>query len=98
LKKTAFRSEPQGEFISFASVELLWKVFTPKRWAIIRAMTGQDEMTIRAIAEAVDRDIKAVHSDVQALLNAGVLNRTDAGHVIFPYEAVHVDFTVTQAA
>jgi predicted transcriptional regulator len=73
-------------------------VFTAKRWAIIRAMTGQGEMTTRAIAEAVDRDVKAVHGDVQALLNAGVLNRTDAGRVIFPYEAVHVDFTVTQAA
>lgn len=94
----AFRGERQGEFISFASVELLWKVLTAKRWEIIRAMTGQGEMTIRAIARRVGRDVKAVHGDVRALLNAGMLDRTEAGHVIFPYDAVHVDFTVTKAA
>jgi predicted transcriptional regulator len=94
----AFRGERQGEYISFDSVELLWKVLTVKRWEIIRVMTGQGEMSIREIARRAGRDVKAVHSDVQALLNAGVLDRTDGGQVIFPYDAVHVDFTVTTAA
>jgi predicted transcriptional regulator len=94
----SFRGEYQGEFISFTSVELLWKTFTAKRWAIVRAMTGQGEMTIREIAAAVDRDVKAVHGDVSALLTAGVLDRAQSGRVIFPYDAVHVDFIVTQAA
>jgi predicted transcriptional regulator len=94
----AFRGEPQGEFISFSSVELLWKVLTAKRWEIIRAMTGQGEMTIREVARRVERDVKAVHGDIQALLKAGVLDRAESGRVIFPYDAVHVDFTVTKAA
>jgi predicted transcriptional regulator len=66
----AFRGERQGEYISFDSVELLWKVLTVKRWEIIRVMTGQGEMSIREIARRAGRDVKAVHSDVQALLNA----------------------------
>ena len=94
----AFRGETQGEYISFASVELLWKVLTAKRWEILGAMTGQGEMTIRNIAQRVGRDVKAVHGDVQALLHAGVLDRSDSGRVIFPYDAVHVDFTVTKVA
>ncbi len=94
----AFRGERQGEFISFSSVELLWKVLTVKRWDIILAMAGQGEMAIREVARRVGRDVKAVHGDVQALLNAGVLDRTEAGRVIFPYDAVHVDFMVTTAA
>ena len=94
----AFRGEKVGEFISFATVELLWKVLTAKRWDILRAMTGQGEMTIREIARRVDRDVKAVHGDVQALVVAGVLDRADSGRVIFPYDAVHVDFTVRKAA
>jgi len=94
----AFRGQRQGEFISFASVELLWKVLTAKRWEIIRAMTGQGEMSIRELARRVNRDVKAVHGDVQALLNAGVLERTNNGAVNFPYDAVHVDFTVSKAA
>jgi predicted transcriptional regulator len=36
----AFRGEAQGARISFASVELLWEVLTPRRWAILRAMAG----------------------------------------------------------
>jgi predicted transcriptional regulator len=55
-------------------------------------------MTIREIARRVDRDVKAVHGDVQALLVAGVLDRADSGRVIFPYDAVHVDFTLSKAA
>ena len=40
---------------------------------------------------------KAVHGDVQALLLAGVLDRTERG-VVFAYDAIHVDFTLTKAA
>ena len=94
----AFRGEKVGAFINFATVELLWKVLTAKRWDILQRMTGQGEMTIREIARRVDRDVKAVHNDVQALLVAGVLDRADSGRVIFPYDAVHVDFTLHKAA
>jgi predicted transcriptional regulator len=94
----AFRGERQGEFITFASVELLWKVLTAKRWDILQAMTGQGEITIREIARRVGRDVKAVHGDVQALLAAGVLDRAENGRIVFPYDAVHVDFTLTKAA
>ncbi|MBX3569215.1 MAG: transcriptional regulator [Rhizobiaceae bacterium] len=94
----AFGGEKVGEFISFATVELLWKVLTAKRWDILRTMTGQGEMTIREIARRVERDVKAVHGDVRALLVAGVLDRTDSGRMIFPYDAVHVDFTLRKAA
>ncbi|WP_039889227.1 transcriptional regulator [Acidiphilium sp. PM] len=94
----AFRGEHVGEFISFGTVELLWKVLTAKRWDILQAMTGHGEMAIREVARQVDRDVKAVHGDVQALLTAGVLDRTDSGRVVFPYDAVHVDFTLHKAA
>lgn len=93
----AVRGEPQGAFISFASVELLWKVLTPKRWEILHAMTGQDPLSIREIARRVDRDVKAVHGDVTALIQAGVLDRSEKG-VVFPYDAIHVDFTLSRAA
>lgn len=94
----AFQGERVGEFIGFATVELLWKVLTAKRWDILQAMTGQGELTIRDVARRVDRDVKAVHGDVHALLLAGVLDRTERGRVIFPYDAVHVDFTLRKAA
>ncbi len=93
----AFSGEAQGEVISFASVELLWKVLTAKRWEILCAMTGQGELSFREIARRVGRDVKAVHRDATALINAGVLDRAPGG-VVFPYDAVHVDFTLRKAA
>ena len=92
----ALVGEAQGEFISLATVDLLWKVLTTKRWEILQAMTGQGELSIREVARRVNRDIKAVHGDVTALLDAGVVERTAAG-VVFPYDAVHVDFTLKAA-
>lgn len=95
--RAAFAGQAQGAHISFASVALLWQTLTAKRWEILQAMAGQGDMSIREVARRVDRDVKAVHGDVTALIQAGVLNRTDEG-VEFPYDAVHVDFTVTRAA
>src|SRR5271165_2944394 len=93
----AFRGEEQGAHISFDSVDLLWNTLTKKRWEILRAMTGQGALSIREVARRVGRDVKAVHGDVTALLQAGILDQAEAG-VVFPYDAVHVDFTLTRAA
>ena len=76
----------------------LWKVLTAKRWELLKAMAGQEPMTIREVADRVGRDVKAVHSDVRALVDAGVLERGAGGRrVFFPYDAVHVDFVVKAA-
>ena len=96
--RTAFTGRKQGAHISFSSIELLWQTLTIKRWELLRAMTGQGPMTIRETARRVERDVKAVHGDVHALLDAGVLERTDDGRIVFPYDAVHVDFMLHKTA
>jgi predicted transcriptional regulator len=54
-------------------------------------------MTIREAARRAERDVKAVHGDVHALLNAGLLQKTDDGRIVFPFDAVHVDFLLKAA-
>lgn len=93
----AFSGRAQGSFISFASPELLWKTITPKRWEVLKAMTGAGPIAIREVARRIERDVKTVHGDVQALLNAGVLERAPTGGVLFPYDEVHVDFVLRAA-
>ncbi len=95
--RRAFRGGKQGAFIGFASLELLWKVLTPKRWEIVRAMAGAGPLAIRELARRVDRDVKSVHGDVQSLLKAGVVDRADDGRIVFPYDEIHVDFVVRAA-
>jgi predicted transcriptional regulator len=75
----------------------LWRVLAPKRMEIVRAMTGAGPLTIREVARRVDRDFKAVHSDVTMLANAGIVVRTDSGAVEFPYDRVHVEFDMMAA-
>ena len=83
--------------ISFATPELLWKVLTAKRWELLRALCGAGPMSIREAARRVGRDVKAVHGDVTALLNAGVLDRAEGGGIVFPYEAVKIEFMLQAA-
>jgi hypothetical protein len=44
----------------------------------------------------VNRDVKAVHGDVQVLVQAGILEKTEEGQVVFPHDAVKVDYIVGQ--
>ena len=83
--------------ISFATPELLWQVLTQKRWALLKALCGAGPVSIREAARRAERDVKAVHGDVTALLNAGVIDRTDDGRIIFPFEAVKVEFLLQAA-
>lgn len=94
----AFSGAAQGAHISFASVDLLWRTLTRKRWDLLRALTGRGPMSLREAARQVGRDVKAVHADVHALLAAGILDRTESGQIVFPFDGVHVDFTLTRAA
>ena len=83
--------------ISFATPELLWKVLTAKRWELLKALCGAGPVSIREAARRVGRDVKAVHSDITALLNAGVLDRAEGGGIVFPFEAVKVEFLLQAA-
>ena len=50
--------------ISFATPELLWQVPTQKRWALLKALCGAGQVSIREAARRAERDVKAVHGDV----------------------------------
>lgn len=93
----AFAGKRRGAHISFPSADLLWKVLTAKRWELLKAMAGGGAMTLREAARRAERDVKAVHGDVHALLAAGVLRKTSDGKIDFPFDAVHVDFVLKAA-
>jgi predicted transcriptional regulator len=95
--RDAFRGKKQSSRISFATPELLFKVLTAKRWELIRALTAAGPVTIREAARRVNRDVKAVHGDVHALLKAGVVQKTTDGLIVFPYDAIRVDVMLRAA-
>jgi len=93
----AFKGRKQRIRISFATPELLSRVLTAKRRELLKAMAGQGPLTIREASRRVGRDVKAVHGDVHALMNAGLLDKTEAGRIVFPFDAVRVEFTLRTA-
>ncbi len=97
MAQTMENNTPTEPRIAFESQELLWKVLTLKRWELLAALTGAGAMSIREAARRVQRDVKAVHGDVHALLDAGILQKTDDGLIVFPYDAARVDFMLHAA-
>jgi predicted transcriptional regulator len=61
-------------------------------------INGQGFPGLPEAARRVGRDVKPVHGDITALLNAGVLDRATGGGVVFPYEAVKVEFLLRAAS
>jgi len=93
----ASKGKQVGHVISFATAELLFKTLAGKRWQLLQTLTGKGPVSIREAARLVSRDVKAVHTDVHTLLDAGLLDRTDEGLVVFPYDTIHVDFVLRAA-
>jgi predicted transcriptional regulator len=82
--------------IAFATPELLWQVLTIKRWELLKALCGAGPMSIREAARRLGRDVKAVHGDVMALLDADIISRTRNG-IEFPFDRVKVEFMLKAA-
>jgi len=95
--RNAFAGKRQGSRISFSTPELLFKLLTAKRWELIRSLCGAGPVTIREAARRAGRDVKAVHGDVHALLDAGILQRTGDGLVVFPFDAIRIDVMLRAA-
>lgn len=95
--RDAFKGKRQGSRISFETPELLFRLLTAKRWELIRALAGAGPVTIRETARRVNRDVKAVHGDVHTLLNAGILQKTADGLIVFPFDAIRVDMMLRAA-
>jgi predicted transcriptional regulator len=95
--RSVFEGKRQGSRISFSTPELLFKLLTAKRWELIRSLCGAGPVTIREAARRVHRDVKAVHGDVHALLDAGILQKTGEGLVVFPFDAIRIDVMLRAA-
>lgn len=89
---------PVGAYITFPTVQALEATLTDPRWDIVRAMCSAGPLTLPEVARRVGRDVKGVHNDMHALMDAGVLEKAEGGRVVFPYDAVHVDSMMPPAA
>lgn len=86
-----------GEVISFESPEVLFRRITPKRWTLLTTLQAAGPQSVRQLARLVERDVKNVHGDVQALIEIGLVERRGAT-VRVPFDEIRAAFTLTRAA
>lgn len=95
----AWRSgESDGDVFTFSSPTQLFSVLTPKRWALIERLQALGPSSLRGLARALERDVKRVHEDAAALLDWGLVHRTETGKLEVPYSVIHADFDLRAAA
>ena len=87
----------QGEVLNFETPAQFFGQLTEKRWDLVRAAQGKDEMSVRELARTVGRDVKRVHEDIVVLAGLGLLERTESGGVVCPFASMHIDMYLKAA-
>ncbi|MEA1052673.1 transcriptional regulator [Lamprobacter modestohalophilus] len=96
--RAAFAGKPQGCRFTFLNEEALLAMLTPNRWRILKALTGAGPLGVRELARRVERDVKGVHTDAHVLAKCGLIDRTEDGKLLLPYDAVQVRMEYRAAA
>lgn len=87
-----------GEHFDFESPAALFRVLTPKRWELIERLQQDGPLGVRALARALERDVKRVHEDAAALIEVGLVEKTPEGKLVVPFAEIRADFMLRAAA
>ena len=84
--------------IAFGSMVELGALFSHKRMQLLQYVARHPGLSIRAIARALERDYKNVHTDVLELESNYVLQRGKTGLVTTPYDEIIIRAPLRKAA
>ena len=74
--------------LNFESFSVLASVLTPKRLELMKVLRQQGLMSIRALSKQLGRDYKNVHTDVVVLSDAALIQRSEKGLLIVPWDVI----------
>jgi predicted transcriptional regulator len=78
--------------VGFESMAELISTLTPKRWELIERLHHEGPMSIYALAKLLERDYKNVHTDVKALSGLEIVQETEDGKVVIPWDEIEAHF------
>lgn len=84
--------------LSFESARTLFAELTPARIDLLDTLRRLGTSSIRALAQAADRNYSNVHADVARLEALGLVERTDKGKFCVPFESVEIRFPLAHPA
>lgn len=88
----------QGETLNFETPAAFFARLTERRWAMLHALQGAGEVAVRELARRLGRDVKRVHEDAGVLVELGLIERTERGGLVCPFDDIHVDMHLRRAA
>ena len=84
--------EPLVEHLYFPDLETLLQTLTPRRLTLLQTLHAIGPVSVRALAKALERDYKNVHTDIQALERLGLVARNKAGRLLVPWRRIVAEF------
>ncbi len=87
----------QGEFVTFERLSDMARTLTPVRFELLRVLQTQGPLSLRALARALQRDVKSVHRDVKPLVELGLIESGEQG-LFVPYDEIRAEFTMRRKA
>ena len=76
------------EHLYFPDLETLLRTLTSQRLALLKTLHAVGPVSIRALAKALERDYKNVHTDVQALRHVGLVTRQRDGCLLVTWTRI----------
>ena len=84
--------------LAFGSIAELFSAVSEKRLELVRHVAGEEGLQIRPLARALGRDYKNVHTDVQALIELGLLEKDERGGLRAPFDEIVIRAGLRKAA
>jgi predicted transcriptional regulator len=91
-------SESSEPTIGVGSIAELTTLLSPKRMELLRFVAEHPELSVRALAQALNRDYKNVHTDVTELEANHLLSRGKDGRVSAPWDEIIIRAPLRKAA
>lgn len=84
--------------LAFGSLRELFSAITEKRLELLRHVASHEGLNVRQLAQSLGRDYKNVHTDVTELVGLGLLERSDDGVLVAPYDEILIHAGIRDAA
>ncbi len=84
--------------LTFEASHQLFELLNARRWQLLSELRRHGPWSIRALAGALGRDYKAVHTDVTRLVEAGLIARDDKNLISVPWSKITAELADAEAA
>lgn len=96
--RAARRGHPVDFHLGFESARSLFAELTPARLDLLDVLRRVGPCSVYALAKAAERNYSNVHTDVARLEELGLVERSEDGSVLVPFDAVEIHVPLARVA